>query len=94
VKHAAILHVGVFADADGKDVAADNGIHPDAGIFADLDVANDLGGFIDIARIVNAGRDPLIRAKHKVEFLKVTCAEDRGNAEKHKAAIQLKPRHR
>src|SRR6478736_5071187 len=43
VEHAAILHVGVFANADGKDVAADDGVHPDAGVFADLNVANDLG---------------------------------------------------
>ena len=76
VEHAAILHVGVFSNADGKDVTADNGIHPDAGVFANLHVADDLGGLIDITRIVNARRDPLIRAKHKVEFLKVTRAEE------------------
>jgi hypothetical protein len=76
VEHAAILHIGIFADTDGKDVATDDGIHPHAGVFTDLDVANDLCGLVDIARVVNARRDPLIRAKHKVEFLKVTRAEE------------------
>jgi len=76
VEHTAILHVGVFANADGKHVTADDGVHPDAGVFTYFDVADDLGGLIDITRIVNARRDPLIRAKHKVEFLKVTRAEE------------------
>lgn len=49
MEHAAILHVGVLADADGKDIAPDHGVHPDAGIFADLNVADDLRGLIDIA---------------------------------------------
>jgi hypothetical protein len=76
VEHAAILHVGVFANADSKHVAADDGIHPDAGVFTDLHVTNNLSGLIDIARIMNAGRDSLIRAEHKVEFLKVTRAAE------------------
>ena len=76
MEHAAILHIGVFTDAYGEHVATDHGVHPHAGIFTDLNIANDLGGFVDIARIVNARRDPLIRAKHKVEFLKVTCAAE------------------
>jgi hypothetical protein len=66
VEHAAILHVGVFANPDGEHVTANDGIHPDAGVFADFDIADDLGGFVDIARIVNARRDSLIRAKHKI----------------------------
>jgi hypothetical protein len=68
VKHAAILHVGVFANTDGKHITANDGVHPDAGIFADFYITDDLGGLVDIARVVNAGRDSLIRAKHRVEF--------------------------
>ena len=59
-----------------KHIAADHGVHPDAGVFADFHVANDLGGLVDIARIMNARRDSLIRAKHTVEFLKVTRVAD------------------
>ena len=54
VEHAAILHAAVPADADGKDVTADDGVHPYAGVLADFHVANDLGGLVDIAAIMNA----------------------------------------
>jgi len=76
VEHAAILHVGVFADADGEHVTTDHGVHPHAGVFTDFNIANDLGGLVDITRIMNARRDSLVRAKHKAEFLKVTRAAD------------------
>src|SRR5262249_20664065 len=39
-------------------------IHPHAGVFADLHVADDLRRLIDIARRMNARRDSLIGTKH------------------------------
>src|SRR6185312_3690901 len=68
VQHAAILHAAIFADANGKDITTNHGVHPDAGIFANLNIANDLGGLVDIATLVNARRDSLIRTEHSSEF--------------------------
>src|SRR5207248_1873721 len=45
---------------------AKHGVHPDAGIFAQLDVADDLGGFIHIAGGVDAGQDGIVRAEQVV----------------------------
>src|SRR5262249_2277010 len=67
VEHAAILHIGVIADTDGKHVAANNGVHPNAGVLAYLDIADDLGGFVDIAGLVNARRDSLVGTEHNLE---------------------------
>ena len=64
VEHAAILHAAVLADADGIDVTADHGIHPYTGVLADFHVADDLGGLVDIAAIVNAWRFSLVSAQH------------------------------
>ncbi len=44
----AVLNVGVGADADGVDVTADDGVHPDGGVFAENDVAENLGGGVDV----------------------------------------------
>jgi len=49
VEDGAVLNVGVRAYADRIDVAAKDGVHPDAGVFAELDVADKLCGVIDIA---------------------------------------------
>jgi hypothetical protein len=49
VEYAAVLNVGVGADADGMDIAAEDGIHPDRGALAKDDVAQNLGGDIDVA---------------------------------------------
>jgi hypothetical protein len=45
-------------------VAADHGVHPDAGLLAEDDVADNLSGFIYIAGIGDAGTDPLVGADH------------------------------
>jgi len=42
VQDGAVLHVAVGADTDGVDVAADDGVHPDAGVLAEHDVADHL----------------------------------------------------
>jgi hypothetical protein len=49
VEDAVVLHVGVCADADLVDVAADDGVHPDGGVFAEDHVADDLGRIVDVA---------------------------------------------
>src|SRR5260370_39965114 len=64
VEYAAILHVGVGSDADGKDVAPDQSGHPDDRVLANLHVADDLRGLVDVARFVYTRRDALIGAKH------------------------------
>ena len=48
VEDAAVLNVGARADADVVDVAANHGAGPDAGVFADDDVADDDGGGVNV----------------------------------------------
>jgi hypothetical protein len=64
VEHAAILHVGMRADADFVNVAAQHGIHPDGGVLAENHVADDLGGGIDIASRWNGWRDAFEWSNH------------------------------
>ena len=64
VEDRAVLDVGVGADADGVDIAAEDGIHPDRGVFAECDVAEELGGEIDVAAFGNARRVALVTANH------------------------------
>ncbi len=42
-----VLDAGLVADADVVDIAADGDVGPDAGVFADNDVADDLGAVIN-----------------------------------------------
>ena len=46
------------ADADAVHVAADDDAHPDAALFADLDVADDLGAVVDEGGGMDAGKPP------------------------------------
>src|SRR5580658_9451141 len=48
VQNAAVLNVGASADADVVDVAANHGAGPDAGVFANDDVADDDRGGVNI----------------------------------------------
>jgi hypothetical protein len=64
MEHAAVLHVGVGADLDGVNVPAEDGVHPDRGVFAEGDIAEELGGEIDVAAIGNARRVALVTANH------------------------------
>jgi hypothetical protein len=47
------LNVGIVADADLVNVAAEDGVHPDAGVFAEDDVADELGGVVDLACLIH-----------------------------------------
>jgi hypothetical protein len=64
VEDAVVLNVGIVADADLVNVAAEDGVHPDAGVFAEDDVADELGGFVDIAGVGELWGDALVRADH------------------------------
>ena len=48
VEDGAVLDIGVGADADGVDIAAQDGVHPDRGVLAEGDIADELGGEIDV----------------------------------------------
>ena len=67
VEHGAVLHIGVGAHADGVDVTAQDGIHPHRGVLAEGDVADKLGGEIDVATGGNLGKMPLVTANHGIE---------------------------
>ena len=65
MEDAAVLHVGAGTDADGIDVAAQNGIHPDGGALAEDDVAEDLRRDVDIATQGDLRRMALVGSDHK-----------------------------
>jgi hypothetical protein len=64
VKDAAVLDIGVGADADGVDIAAEDGVHPDGGALAEDDVAEKLRGEIDVATGGDDGELATIAANH------------------------------
>jgi hypothetical protein len=70
VEDGAVLDVGVGADADGVDVAAEDGVHPDGGTLTEDDVADELGGEIDVATCGELGLVALIAADHDSRPLK------------------------
>ncbi len=59
-----VLDVGLRADADAVDVAAKDGVHPDAGPGAEGDVAEDLGGGVDVAGGIDGGEVRSEGAEH------------------------------
>src|SRR5208337_2626935 len=67
VEDTVVLNVGIVADADLVDVAAKDGVHPDAGVFAEDDVADELGGVVDVAGVGELGSDALVGADHSCE---------------------------
>jgi hypothetical protein len=60
-----VLNVGVMADDDAIDVAAQDGVIPDAGMIAEGNVAKDNGG----ARDVNAGAEGGFAAQKSIQLL-------------------------
>ena len=64
VEDAVVLNVGIVADADLVDVAAEHRVHPDAGVFAENDVADELGGVVDVAGVGELGSDAFVGADH------------------------------
>ena len=64
VEDAVVLNVGIVAHADLVDVAAEDRVHPDAGVFAKNDVADELGGVVDVAGVGELGSDAFVGADH------------------------------
>ena len=64
VHDAVVLDVGVGADPDRVDVAAHDGVHPDAGVVAQLDVADHLGRGVDVHALAQLRPDALVRTNH------------------------------
>jgi hypothetical protein len=63
-----ILHIALCADADGVDIAPEDGIHPDAGVLAQSDVSDELSGVIDVAACWNNWSYALVDADHATDF--------------------------
>ena len=57
VERAAVLNIGIVPDANLVHVAAQHGVHPDAGVLAENHVADDLGRVVDVAGVGNLGSD-------------------------------------
>jgi hypothetical protein len=68
VEDSTVLDVGASADADTVDVAAEDGVHPDGGLGAELDVADNLGGGVDIAAVGQGGGEAAKGAEHEVSI--------------------------
>jgi len=78
VQDAVVLNVGVGADADFVDVAANNRIHPDRHMLAEDHVADDLCGIIDIAGSRNC-RLPAFKGSNHADFTKrLKLSRERG----------------
>src|SRR3954467_14202953 len=70
VQDRAILDAGILSDLDGVNVSADDGVHPDAGVFANGDVADDLRGVVEVAAGGNLGGDAFVGTEHGVPNIK------------------------
>ena len=68
VEDGAVLDVGAGADADAVGVAADDGVHPDGGLGAEVDVADELGGGVDVGAGGDDGGEAAIGANHGNQY--------------------------
>jgi hypothetical protein len=66
MEDAVVLNVGIVADPDLMDVAAENGVHPDAGVFANDNVADKLGGVVNVSGFGELWSDAFVGADHEV----------------------------
>ena len=64
VEDGAVLNVGAGADADTVGVATDDGVHPEGGLRAEVDVADELGGGVDVAAVGEGGGNAAVGADH------------------------------
>jgi len=64
VQDCAVLHVGAGAEGDGVHVAAQDGVHPDGGVRAERDLADDLRGEVDVGGSGDDGAMALMMANH------------------------------
>jgi len=75
VEDGVVLNVGVVANADLVDVAAEHGVHPDAGVFPYDHVADELGGVVDIASFGELGGDAFVGANHGLLSCSLSCEQ-------------------
>ena len=54
-----------MADANLVNVAAENSVHPYAGVFADNDVADELGRVVNVGGFGDLGSDAFVGADHR-----------------------------
>src|SRR5258708_580572 len=64
VEDRVVLNVRIMADADLLYVAPEDGVHPDARVLADSDVADELGGVVDVTGFRELGSDAFVGADH------------------------------
>ena len=62
VQHATILNIRVSANADRMNVAADDRVHPDAGMFSEDNVSDDLRRIVNVTGRWNRRRDAFVGA--------------------------------
>ncbi len=65
VEDGTVLYVAAGAYADAVDVSAEDGVHPDGGLGAEVDVADDLGGGVDVAAGGDGGGEAAEGTKHE-----------------------------
>src|SRR6266404_2686080 len=73
VEDAVVLNVGIVAHADLVYVAAEDGVHPDTGVLANDDVADEVGGVVDVAGFGELGSDAFVGADHGYLMLEALC---------------------
>ena len=78
VNDGAVLNIGPIANPNRVDVAADDDVHPDAALLADLHVPDDLGALVDERSRMNVREDGPERAEHAGELYRMLEALDSG----------------
>jgi hypothetical protein len=68
VQHRAVLYIALRADADRVYVASYHRIHPNAGLFTENNVPDQLCGGVDITACWNDWFQPLVTPDHEVRF--------------------------
>ena len=68
VHDAPILDVCASPNLDAVDVASQNGVHPNAAVGADNDIADDLGTLIDESGRCNARIHGPVRSEHSEDY--------------------------
>jgi len=69
MQHGAVLHIAASADPDAVYIAAQHGVHPDAGLLAQDDITEHLRGGVDVRGGRDGGRDTSIGAEHTEKSL-------------------------
>ena len=79
----AVLNIGVMADLDEVDIAAEHGVVPHAGVGAERDIAHDNGGASEVRALTEGGLAAEKfdeRRQARVEFPRAAGAKKKGTA--------------